>query len=311
LRLAHSRTDLARLEIRDAAFAAELDAQAESIDRTGGLERHMRLKVLALAIAAVISLVMVAIFVMPSISDRLALLVPARLESRLGQAVDARVRAMLERPHSGSAFECGASDSETAGHAALTKLVGTLERAAGLPLPLQFTAVRRSEANAIALPGGRIYVFQGLIAKAESPDELAGVIAHEIGHVAAHDGTKAVLRAGGMSFLFGMLLGDFVGGGAVVIAARAVLQSSYSREAETAADAYSVELMSRISADPKALATILGRIARDPKNTVQILRNHPGTRERITAIAATAPPAGGRALLKAGEWAALQRMCGG
>ena len=81
-------------------------------------------------------------------------------------------------------------------------------------------------------------MFEGLIDKSESADELAGVIAHEIGHVAHRDGTRSLLQAAGLSFLFGMLLGDFVGGGAVVIGARAVLQSSYSREVESAADRY-------------------------------------------------------------------------
>ena len=75
-------------------------------------------------------------------------------------------------------------------------------------------------------------------------------------------------RPAGLSFLFGMLLGDFVGGGAVVIGARAVLQSSYSREVEGAADRYGVELMSRAGGDPRALGAMLTRHRG---------RNHPGT----------------------------------
>jgi Zn-dependent protease with chaperone function len=55
---------------------------------------------------------------------------------------------------------------------------------------------------------GQVYVFQGLIAKAENANEVAGVIAHEIGHVAHRDGTNAVPEGGSLSFLFGMLLGD-------------------------------------------------------------------------------------------------------
>ena len=107
-----------------------------------------------------------------------------------------------------------------AGRAALDTLIGRMERAAGLPIPLKAAVVRRNEANAIALPGGHIYVFEGLIAQAKTPDELAGVIAHEIGHVAHRDGTRSILQAAGLSFLFGMLLGDFTGGGVVVLAAQ-------------------------------------------------------------------------------------------
>ena len=87
------------------------------------------------------------------------------------------------------------------------------------------------------------------------------MIAHEIGHVAHRDGTRSILQAAGLSFLFGMLLGDFTGGGVVVIAARKIVQSAYSREVESAADRYGVELMSKIGGDGRALGTILDRIA--------------------------------------------------
>ena len=53
------------------------------------------------------------------------------------------------------------------------------------PIKLKTAVIRKSEANAIALPGGHIYVFEGLIEQAKSPAELAGVIGHEIGHVTA------------------------------------------------------------------------------------------------------------------------------
>src|SRR4029079_13601116 len=127
----------------------------------------------------------------------------------------------------------------------------------------------------VALPGGHIYVFQGLVDKSENPDELAGVIAHEIGHVARRDGTRAILQSAGLSFLFGMLLGDFVVGSAIVIGARAVLQSSYSREVEFAADRYGVELMRRVGGDPRALGALLGRIAGANHPGMDILRDHP------------------------------------
>ena len=168
-----------------------------------------------------------------------------------------------------------------AGRAALAKLIGKLEAAAALPIPLDAKVVRRSEANAVALPGGHIYVFEGLVDKSESADELAGVIAHEIGHVAHRDGTRSILQSAGLSFLFGMLLGDFVGGSAVVIGARAVLQSSYSREVESAADRYGVDLMSRAGGDPRALGVVLDRIAGAIHPGMEILRDHPDTKARV------------------------------
>ena len=91
-------------------------------------------------------------------------------------------------------------------------------------------------------------------------------------------------RSAGLSFLFGMLLGDFVGGSAVVIGARAVLQSSYSREVEAAADRYGVDLMGRAGGDPRALGTVLTRISGAIHPGMEILRDHPDTKARVAVI---------------------------
>src|SRR4029078_9270489 len=158
------------------------------------------------------------------------------------------------------------------------------ETAAGLPISLHPFVVRDSEANAITLPGGYIYVFQSLIDKAESPHEPARVIAHKVGHAAHRDGTRAVLQAAGLSLLFGILLGDFVGGGAVVLAAKTILQTSYSRQVETAAGGHGVLLMARIDADARGLGRFLSRIAGTTHPGPKILLDHPEPRDRVAAI---------------------------
>lgn len=163
----------------------------------------------------------------------------------------------------------------------------------------------------MALPGGQVYVFRGLIAKAETADEVAGVIAHEIGHVAHRDGTKAILQGAGLSFLFGMLPGDFVGGGAVVIAGKTVLQSSYSREAETEADAYDADLMNRAGGDTHALATMLDKISDATEPGMKILLDHPDTKARVAAINKLAATQPSSSFLDAEEWAALKTICAG
>ena len=302
---------LARLEVRDPALASAIDGYAVTLDRTGRTARRDRRKVIAWTFAATVSLIFVALFGLPALVERIAPLIPWSVEHRLGQAVEPQVRAMLDTGRSGGPFECGTADAEKAGRAALDKLVGLLEGAASMPIPLKTIAVRRSEANAVALPGGHIYVFKGLIDKAQSPDELAGVLAHEIGHVVYRDGTRSVLQAAGLSFMFGILLGDFTGGGVVVIAAKTVVQSAYSREAEAAADLYSVRLMSQIGADARALGTILERVAGQLEPGTSILMDHPLTKDRVAAInAMAAAQAAPKPLLDPAEWAALRRVCG-
>jgi Zn-dependent protease with chaperone function len=303
--------NLARLEVRDPALAQAIDEASVPVDRSGATERRDRLKVVLWSIVATVSLVLAAVFGVPALANQLAPLVPLRVERLLGDAVDAEARKMLDR-RSGGAFECGAGPGEAAGRDALARMTAKLSAAAALPVRLDIKVVRRSEANAIALPGGRIYLFQGLLDKTESADELAGVIAHEVGHVANRDGTRSILQTAGLSFLFGMLLGDFVGGGAVVIGARAVLQSSYSREVESAADRYGVELMGRAGGDPRALGAVLTRLAGANHPGMDILSDHPDTKLRVKLLEDLAKPAAApQSLLEPSEWAALKRICAG
>jgi len=302
-------TVLARLEVRDEALAAAIEDRAVSLDRGGARARQLRRKVLVWSFAAAASLIVTGIFGVPALTSRLIPFVPISMEQKLGKAVDKRVRSAIDARRRGAAFECGNTADEMPGRAALNKLIGELTAVADLPLPLRVDVVRRAEPNAFALPGGRIYVYEGLIAKAQTPDELAGVLAHEIGHVAHRDGTRTVLQAAGLSFLFGMMLGDFVGGGAVVIAARVVLKSSYSRHVEAAADTYSVDLMTKAGGDPRALSVILARIVGDKKRGMKILENHPDTKDRITAINAIAISSKTSPLLDAADWSALKRIC--
>jgi Zn-dependent protease with chaperone function len=300
---------LARLEIKDPRLAAAIDERSLPVDRTGRIERRLRTKVVFWSFAATTSLILVAVAGVPLIASELTPLIPYALERKFGAAVDAQARVSLEGHRSGAAFECGSTEGQQASRAAFDKLMQQMEIAAGLPLPLKATIVRKPEANAISLPGGRIYVFQGLVAEARTPDEFAGVIAHEVGHVAHRDGTRTIMQGAGLSLLFGMLLGDFVGGGAVVVAAKTLLRTSYSREVEAAADGYGVVLMTKIGGDPRALATILSRIAGGTHAGPKILADHPETRDRVAAIEAMTRSTPGRALLDETEWAALKAIC--
>jgi Zn-dependent protease with chaperone function len=317
LRLGRPKSPLvARLEIRDSALASAFGERAGAIRRVGAIEFRSRVRVVGWSLAALVSAGLVAVFGVPAIVLRLTPLVPVRIEQRLGASVDQQVRTLLDRGGRAGSFECGSTGSAQAGRAAFDKLVHELEAAAALPFPLSASVIRRPEANAIALPGGRVYVFQGLLAKADNPDELAGAIAHEMGHVAHRDGVRMVMQAAGLSFLFGMLIGDFSGGGVAVLAMRSVLQSSYSRETEAAADAYGAALIGRLGRDPRALGAILIRIAGTPGPMAKILLDHPEAQERAAAIDALAAgarlPAGTNAvaaLLDASEWAALRRIC--
>jgi Zn-dependent protease with chaperone function len=303
--------NLARLDIADHDMAHAIDLACPDIDRTGASARKDRRQAIVLSFLAAVSLFAVAVYGLPAIADRLAPLVPQGIERRLGSAADTQVRAMLDKGDSDRPFECGSAAAEEAGRAAFEKLMTRLQMAAGWRLPLYAAVIRRDEANAIALPGGHIYVFKGLIDQAGTVDEVAGVIAHELGHVANRDGTRAILQATGLSLIFGILLGDFVGGGAVVLASESLLKSAYSRGAESRADDFAVRTIQAAGGDPRALGRFLARIAGKTRSG-SIFLDHPATPDRVARINAIATPqSGGATLLDAAEWRALKRICAG
>jgi predicted Zn-dependent protease len=310
LRLGRTKAkDAARLEIRDASLASELMGRAKRPDRSGLTDSKTRAKVAAWGVTAAVSLVASAIWGVPFVAERVAPRLPVAAEVRLGDAVDAQIRRLLGAGNSDKPFECGARAGHEAGRAAFDKLIGTLENAADLPVPVRAAVVRTPVVNAIALPGGRVYLFEGMLNQARSPDEIAGVLGHELGHVVHRDGTKNVLEAGGLSVLFGMLLGDFTGGGAAVMAAQVVLRSSNSRDKEAAADQFGAELVSKVGGDPKALAGLFERLSVNGAQTPHFLLDHPESKERSAAIDRVAPPAAKKSLLTIQEWAALKRIC--
>jgi predicted Zn-dependent protease len=297
---------LARLEVRDPTLAAAIDDRSLPVDRSGAAERRMRMKVVLWSAAAAVSLTLVAVFGLPEIAARLTPLIPHSVERKLGAAIDAQVRREL----GAMVTECGTEAQERPGRGAFDKLMGKIEAAAALPIPLTVAVVREKEANAFALPGGYVYILQGLVAAAQTPDELAGVVAHEAGHVANRDGTRSVLQGAALSFLFGMLLGDFIGGGVAVYAAKTILKNTYSRAVEAEADAYSVMLMKKMGGDPRALGTILLRIAGTSHPGPRLLLDHPETKARVAAIEALSGAEPARPLLDGAEWAALKNICG-
>jgi Zn-dependent protease with chaperone function len=301
----------ARLEIHDSELATALLALLKRTDRSGLTDRRTRLKVVAYSLVAIATLVGSAIWGVPLLADRIAPHLPLAWEIRLGEAIDAQVQRTLNPSNGKKPFECATGDAAQtlAARNAFKKLVASLEGAAELPLPLRALVVRSKEVNAITLPGGRVYVFDGLLNKAEKVDEIAGVIGHELGHVMHRDGTKAVLEAAGLSLLFGMLLGDFTGGGAAVVAARTVLQTAYSRSAEAAADEFGARLMYKVGGDPRALGAILVRISDKPGMAPHFLLDHPEAQERADAIARVGQPSPLKALLTPAEWNALRGIC--
>jgi Zn-dependent protease with chaperone function len=290
---------LARLEIRDTSVASELMSRCARLDEHAP-GRHGVGAIIGWSLAAAASIVAVVVFGVPLAADRLTPLVPQALERRLGDAADGQVKAIF-----GDKMCNGA-----AGQQAFGKLMDRLRETAGLDNSVLASVLATPVANAFALPGGRIYLFSGLLAKAENPDEIAGVLAHELGHLKHRDATRNVIYNGGTSFLIGLLFGDITGSGALIMVSRTLVNSSYSREVEQDADSFAIDVMHKLGRSPKGLGELLFRvIGKDENKNLSILASHPLTEDRLARMRAEDRPPSGPPLLTDAEWLALKAAC--
>jgi predicted Zn-dependent protease len=196
------------------------------------------------------------------------------------------------------------------GVAAFNKLVEMLRKAGDLDATADAAVIFNEIANAIALPGGKIYVFEGLLAKAENADELAGVLAHELGHVKNRDGLRNLIYNGGTSFLIGLLFGDVTGSGAIIFASQELFQASHSREAERTADAMTIDIMRRLGRSPKPMGEFLLRVTGKEKGKgLALISSHPLSEDRLARMSQQDAPPSAPPLLNAQEWTALKAIC--
>lgn len=173
----------------------------------------------------------------------------------------------------------------------------------------RFAVADMPEANAFALPGGWVYVSRGLLALANSEDELANVIGHEIGHVAARHAAQRQTRATGVGLLsaLGTLAAAVIGGGEAArmagqlgqVAGAGVI-ASYSRDQERQADVVGQRIAVEAGWDPAGMATFLetlereGRLRADgARRAPSFLDSHPAAGERAVMAHRRAAELGG------------------
>jgi Zn-dependent protease with chaperone function len=178
--------------------------------------------------------------------------------------------------------------------------------APGPKFPYSFKVVNVSDINAFALPGGPVYVTRGVLETVRNEGELAGVIAHEISHVALRHGTnqasKAYLAQAGIGILGGMLGGGGTATGQIVQAVGGfglnAMFLKFSRTAESQADILGTQIMARAGYDPNAMATMFellrGQQGREPGRLAQFFSDHPSPANREVRVRQEAQAVGGR-----------------
>jgi Zn-dependent protease with chaperone function len=177
----------------------------------------------------------------------------------------------------------------------LTKL--GLKLAAKLPTfgvnyPFEFHCVNDKSINAFALPGGYVFINRGAIEAADNEAQLAGVMAHELSHVALRHGTAQASKAAfaqGAAGILGGLLGGSRGGalvtqGVSLGAGSALLH--YSRSAETQADVMGTQVLYDTGYDPRAMAQFFEKLEAETKgkNPPQFFSDHPNPENRLERV---------------------------
>ncbi len=299
LRLTSRANPDARLRLGDPAFVEELRRKAPHLFLRGLAQPNVRRN------AGIIILTLLVLGLalwqgVPRLSAPLARLIPMQWEQEFGLAFRDRLLA--------GARTC----QSVAGTAALSQLSERLTASLARPPPLTVVVADRATVNAFALPGGHIVILQGLLDKAQSADEVAAVLAHEIGHVRHRHPTQMAIRVAGIGLFADLLTGD---GSALAELAGQVggmlLLLSYSREMERQADAYGRDLLQKAGLSTAALARFFAHLAAEAPTAgggklLGYLSSHPPLEERI---AVADKDEAGEPALDAAAWQALQNIC--
>jgi len=152
-----------------------------------------------------------------------------------------------------------------------------------------FRVINASDINAFALPGGPMYVNRGMIQAARSEGEMAGVMAHELSHVALRHGTAQATKAQKYGLLAGIagIAGTIFGGpglGQVAQGSVGVYFLKFSREYETEADLLGARIMANAGYDPRELANMFQTIQRQGGGGGGFFSDHPSPANRYERI---------------------------
>jgi Zn-dependent protease with chaperone function len=266
--------------------------------------RGQRLRLTVLAAVAIVGIAgALYLWGIPALAALAAPRVPVAWEESLGlSAMDylAPREALCEDPRRQQALDA---------------ILGRLVAVAPSPYTFRLFVVNQPQVNALAAPGGYIVVYRGLLERTRSPEELAGVLAHELQHVLQRHATQALIQHTSTGLLLAALTGDMTGPVAYGLqSARVLGQLQYSRRAEAQADIEGMKLLLAARIDPGGMIRFFEALAKADKQPVMLLKylsTHPSPIERIERLTALAARAPGPPvpLLPGVDWDDVKRIC--
>ena len=289
------------------AFLAELHAVAPEPGARfhHPARRRHRVPLTILAAIAVVGIVAALYrWGIPALAELAAARVPVAWEEGLGEA------ALEELAPPGR--RC----TDPAGTRALDALVLALTRPLdATPYTFRVYVLDAPPVNAFALPGGHVVLLRGLVERVRTPEELAGVLAHELQHVLRRHAMRALFRHASTGLLIAALAGDPTGAVTYGLeAARTLGALQYTREAEEEADLGGARLLLAAGLDPRGLVSFLeelGEGGTDPPGVLTYLSTHPSHVDRIARLRAITAerPSTPVAAVGAEGWQAIRTMC--
>jgi len=237
----------------------------------------------------------------PALADAVATRLPVAWEEQLGATVTDTV-APVER-------RC----SRPVQYAALKDILGRLT-ASGPSAAYRYTLIVTTDEipNAFAAPGGFVVVTRGLLRLSDRPEEVAGVMAHEIQHIVHRHGTKLLVRELSLQALVSLAAGDLRGLRSTLDAARSLGGLRYRRADEMLADHDAVGLLATSHIDPRGLQLFFEKIKQSSAVQLPVyLSTHPPLDERIAAVSrlVASTPAQPLPLLPEYPWAEITQIC--
>jgi len=267
--------------------------------------RGERVRLTILAAVAIVAIIgALYLWGIPVLAAVAAARVPAAWEEQLGQSAMAYLaprELVCEDPRRQKALDAIVARLRTGAPAS--------------PYTFRLFVVNDPLVNALAAPGGYIVVYRGLLERTHSPEELAGVLAHEMQHVIQRHATQALIQHASTGLLVAALTGDMTGPLAYgVQSARVLGQLQYSRRAEAQADAEGMRMLLAARIDPGGMLRFYDELAKADRQPAMLLKyfaTHPSPVdriERLKALAATAPgpPV---PLLPGTDWNDVKKMC--
>jgi len=267
------------------------------------------LRTLALGTLALAVVIVAYLFGIPLLSDRLAAYVPPAWEIRIGNAAAAQIENQMT---GGKGYVACDPNPDSVANKAIARFVGATFDGLNSPFSPSLTVVRSEIPNAFALPGGKAYFLSALLQASRSPDEFAGVLAHELGHVYYRHGMQTLIAGSTTGLLVGFVLGDMTGLSVAGFVGSQLIDNRFSRQDESQADRFAGETAKRLGFSPKGLVDLLERVASDDEfsRALALFSNHPLTAQRRAALEAMAGDVPDpKPAFTDIEWQAIRDMC--